>query len=97
MNIIKIGKLPTSKDLEKHMEQRVIPIRFCYPDIGGNQWHNIRKDNEYNLGNRELTALKRSISDIRQLTKDHPTNVLGLNHVVAQAETLSAKDVCSTP
>ena len=78
MNIKKTGIIPTSKDLEKHMEQRVIPIRFCYPDIGGNQWHNIRKDNNYNLGNREVTALKRSLSDIRQLTKDHSTNLVHL-------------------
>lgn len=78
MNIKKTGEIPTDKDLEKHMEQREIPIRFCYPDAGGHQWHEIRKDNKYGLGNREVTALKRSLSDIRQLTKDHSTNLVHL-------------------
>lgn len=78
MNIKKTGKIPTKEDLEKYLEQREIPIRFCYPDDGGHQWHEIRKDRDYHLGNREVTALKRSLSDIKELTKDQLINLVHL-------------------
>lgn len=79
--IISIGKIPGKKDLEKSLMNNRIPIKFCYPDEGGNKWDILagkggKKINEnYSLGKREETIIKKGLSQITQLLK-FPFNII---------------------
>lgn len=78
MEIKKIGKIPTEKDLQEYLQQRIIPVRFCYPGKGGNKWHKLRCNDEYKLGERELTAFNGSLSEIKKIIENKPINLVHL-------------------
>lgn len=78
MKIKEVGSIPNNKDLELYLQQRVIPIRFCYLKEGGDIWHKLRQDNQYSLGERELTAFKRSLSDVVRIIGKQPINLVHL-------------------
>lgn len=78
MEIKKIGKIPDEKDLQEYLEQRVIPVRFCYPEEGGDKWHELRSNDKYKLGKRELTAFNGSLPEIKKIIGDQPINLVHL-------------------
>lgn len=78
MKLKRIGKIPSNEDLKKYLQQRSIPVKFCYPKEGGNKWHKLRSNNKYDLGARELTAFKGSLPDIKTVIGDQPVNLVHL-------------------
>ncbi len=46
MIIKRIGKLPTKKDLQECLQDKVIPLKFCYLQKGGDVWHQIRESHD---------------------------------------------------
>lgn len=78
MKFKKVGKIPSNEDLKKYLQKRSIPIKFCYPQEGGDRWHKLRSNNKYDLGARELTAFKGSLPDIKKDIGEQPVNLVHL-------------------
>ena len=78
MKIKKIGKIPNNEDLKKYLQNRSIPVKFCYPQEGGDKWHKLRSNYKYDLGARELTAFKGSLPDIKKAIGEQPVNLIHL-------------------
>ncbi|MEA3514356.1 MAG: L-histidine N(alpha)-methyltransferase [Nanoarchaeota archaeon] len=78
MKIQRVSKIPGNEDLKKYLQQRSIPVKFCYPKEGGDKWHKLRSNNKYDLGVRELTAFKGSLPDIKKAIGEQPVNLVHL-------------------
>jgi|GEM_PF-1667104 len=79
MEIIEIGKIPKNEAIQKYVKSGTIPIRFCYPDEGGDIWHNLRSDNAYELGNmREWVAYTEGLKKAKQTVGSKSTNIIHL-------------------
>lgn len=78
MEIEKIGKLPTDKDLEVYLKQGIIPVRFCYPGEGGNKWHKLRRHKSFKISKREFTAFADGLRRIKAIIGDAPINLIHL-------------------
>jgi len=80
MEIKQIGKIPTDEELIKiTTNTKCMPFRLCYEKGGGNVWHKLREEENYSnndIGNRELTTLKRSLPKIKKFIKNEPINIL---------------------
>jgi len=75
MRKITIGKIPGKKELLEKLVAGAIPIKFCYPDEGGDKWDELRGNKKYFLGDREYKSLIRNLSKIKL---SEPTNILHL-------------------
>lgn len=71
----RIGTIPKNNELQKALARGIIPIKFCYPEEGGDRWDELRQETGYTLGNREYATLIHALSRIG-LT--HPTNIIHL-------------------
>ncbi len=76
MEIQRIGSIPDESDLAKYVSEGVIPVRFCYPQIGGDKWHELRRDESYTLGNRELKAFTESLTNVKGTIGNQPINIV---------------------
>jgi len=77
--IIEIGAPATLDELNRAIEEGRLPVKFCYPGVGGDQWHSLRRSPDYFLGRRELTGLESFVSDCGDLAEfEMPSNVLHL-------------------
>lgn len=61
-----IEKIPGNVELAEYLKKKVIPIKFCYPNEGGDRWHELRKNSEYSLGKRELIAFRGGLKKIKE-------------------------------
>jgi len=65
-SLVELGKIPLEKELNEIIQkERVLPIRFCYPELGANAWQQIAVDFDYILGNNELKTLRNTILDVK--------------------------------
>lgn len=78
MEIQRIGRIPTNEDLRLYLDERIIPVRFCYPEEGGNKWHKLRQDEAYSLGERELRAFREGLTSIEDILRKQPINLVHL-------------------
>ncbi|MCX6707007.1 MAG: L-histidine N(alpha)-methyltransferase [Candidatus Woesearchaeota archaeon] len=78
MNIIKMGIMPTKKESKEYVKQGIIPVKFCYPKIGGDIWHKLRRDKRYVIGERELTAFNGSLDNVKEIIEEDPINIVHL-------------------
>ena len=78
MEIQRIGRIPTDEDLRSYLDKRIIPVRFCYPEEGGNRWHELRQDESYSLGGRELRAFREGLTNIEDIIGKQPINLVHL-------------------
>ena len=78
MEIKQIGRVLTDEDLKSYLDQRIIPVRFCYPEEGGNKWHELRQDESYRLGGRELRAFREGLTNIEDIIGKQPINLIHL-------------------
>jgi len=78
MEIKRIGIIPTDEDLRLYLDQRIIPVRFCYPKEGGNKWHKLRQNESYKLGRRELKAFRGGLTDIEHIIGTQSINLVHL-------------------
>jgi len=61
-----IGKIPGNVELAEYLKNKFIPIKFCYPNEGGDRWHELRRNSEYSLGERELIAFRDGLKKIKE-------------------------------
>ncbi len=78
MKIKRIGNIPTDEDLKLYLNQRIIPVRFCYLNEGGNKWHELRQDKTYELGERELKTFSDGLTNIKDVIGVLPINLVHL-------------------
>ncbi|MCX6742074.1 MAG: L-histidine N(alpha)-methyltransferase [Candidatus Pacearchaeota archaeon] len=75
-----IGRIPTQEELARITQQtKVMPFRICYAGEGGDTWKVLRQEETYSdksVGNREITTLQRSISEIAKLIGAEPINLI---------------------
>lgn len=71
----RVGILPGDKGLQEALARAVIPIKFCYPEEGGDRWDKLRQETGYTLGDREYATLIYAISKV---SLAHPTNIIHL-------------------
>ena len=65
-SLVELGEIPQEKELKEIIQkQRVLPIRFCYPESGADAWQQIATDFDYSLGNNELKTLKNTILNVK--------------------------------
>lgn len=75
LEIHRIGAIPGNNELPEALARGIIPIKFCYPEEGGDRWDELRQETGYTLGNREYTAL---IPALSKICLTHPTNIIHL-------------------
>lgn len=78
MKIKNIGRMPTKEDLKTSLAMRVLPMKFCYPEEGGNKWHKLRRESSYQLGKRELRAFEAGLSEVEKIIGNQPVNIVHL-------------------
>lgn len=74
MKIQRIGRMPTKKELLASLARGILPVKFCYPNEGGDRWDELRKNKSYSLGRREYATL---VSELRKI-KTSGANVIHL-------------------
>lgn len=79
IEIRQVGAPATLEELKQSIERGVLPTKFCYPGVGGDQWHVLRHHRDYQLGKRELAALGRILPRACQITAhSQPANLVHL-------------------
>lgn len=78
MEIRTIGKIPTLEALKAALQDRILPVKFCYPEEGGDLWNELVGDEEYTLAKREWAAFTKGLLKVKTAIGDAETNIVHL-------------------